>query len=235
MLEHFIHWGSGAQEQQRVLVLCNFWLLLIQESVLSSFNIRDLVAVEAPSGKVRQLQRVPLLHCPLCMCWSELGAAPSGSQKESNSLQNQCRAFLTRVGSNQGRQVPPLVCTAGAWVAGQAQGSVSPGGCPLPAFAEQRLALLQGGAQVPKCCPRQLASSGHFGTCAQNFSLDSECSSEAYSLYTLHEVMKGSGLGRSSGQFWSLHLLTFLHGPLLVWKAPHSYELSASGHSAARK
>lgn len=45
----------------------------------------------------------------------------------------------------------------------------------------------------------------------------------------VQEVMKGAGLGHSAGQLWSLHLLAFLHGPLLAWKALGSWELSVVG------
>lgn len=245
MSEHFIHSGSGAEEQYARA--CSLQFLVCFSSGKFTFFFQSTRPVSsrstfrkgAPARRVIALNQPVLLHRPQCICRSELGAAPSARQKESTNLQNQCRAFstlrraLTRTGGHR------CLWTCG-WLGGpRAQ---SPGSCPVPAFAERGLpsagvcrakaGIAAGWCPGTKMLPWALASSGHFGKCAQNFSLDSRCSSEARSLFMLCEAMKGSGLGCSTGRLSSLHLPTFRHGLLLVWRALRSYELPAGGHSS---
>lgn len=235
MSEHFIHSGSGAEEQYARACSLQFLVCFSSGKFTLFFQSKRPVSSRstfrkgAPAQRVIALNQPVLLRRPQCICRSELGAAPSARQKESTNVQNQCRAFstlrqaLTRTGGYH------CLWTCG-WLGGpRAQ---SPGGCPVPAFAEQRLALPQGGAQEPKCCPGHLPPLVILASVPKILAWTLDAHQRARSLFMLCEAMKGSGLGCSTGRLSSRHRLTFLHGLLLVWKALCSYELRAGGHSS---
>lgn len=68
----------------------------------------------APAQRdIAEQHLVLLLHRPQHVCWSEHGAALSGSQKKSNNFENSPEPFQLLSSSAQGRQAPPLVSTAG--------------------------------------------------------------------------------------------------------------------------
>lgn len=113
MSAHFIHSGSGAEEQYARA--CSLQFLVCFNSGKFTFFFQSTRPVSsrstfrkgAPAQRVIALNQPVLLHRPQCICRSELGAAPSARQKESTNLQNQCRAFstlrraLTRTGGHR--------------------------------------------------------------------------------------------------------------------------------------
>ena len=162
MLEHFIHSGSGAQEQAARAGSLHFLVglnsgrfTLFFQSERPGSSSRTL-RKGAPAHRVIALNQPGLLlHRPQHRSWSELGAAPSGSQEESGSLQKQRRRAVFEA---RGRALPragTTACVGGRSVGGWAgAGRSIPGGLPSAGVCRAKAGFAAGRCPGDKMLPR---------------------------------------------------------------------------------